>query len=97
MPGPLYLSGGAKILSAKSDSSPVRSVCGAPAGIVTKSPPLISHSLLQKRAVRFRPTLQCPTKRVSAKPNIDLLRRHSHPPPPPENRLPNPVLLTVSL
>lgn len=46
-----YLSGGAKIVSAKSESSPVRSVCGAPAGNVTRSPALISHSLPETRAV----------------------------------------------
>ena len=44
-------SGGAKIVNANRASSPVRSVCGAPAGIVTRSPALISHSLPETRAV----------------------------------------------
>jgi hypothetical protein len=43
-----YASGGANTVTANSFSAPVR-VCGAPAGIVTKSPALISHSLPETR------------------------------------------------
>ena len=48
-----YASGGANTVAANSFSAPVRSVCGAPAGIVTKSPALISHSLPETRQVAF--------------------------------------------
>jgi hypothetical protein len=45
-----YVSGGAKIVTPKSGSLAVRSVCGAPAGIISRSPARISCSLPETRA-----------------------------------------------
>ena len=46
-----YASGGAKIVTPKSGSLAVRRVCGAPAGIISISPALISCSLPETRAI----------------------------------------------
>lgn len=52
-----YASGGAKIVTPKSGSLAVRSVCGAPAGIISISPARISCSWPETRAIAQPPMI----------------------------------------
>jgi hypothetical protein len=49
--GTRQASGGANTVSANSESLSVRNVCGAPAGMVTRSPAFISDSFPETRAI----------------------------------------------